>query len=785
MASKKRVKKDGKTSFKKYIFWFWGLFAGGIALVALLFLLAGWGAFGKMPTFEQLENPEINVATEVFSSDGKTIGKYYNENRTPVKYEDLPKNLVNALVATEDERYYDHSGIDARGTLRAFAYLGSNGGASTITQQLAKLLFHDGGSQNIFERSIQKIKEWVIAVRLERQYTKKEIITMYLNEYDFLYQADGVRSASRIYFDKEPSELKTEEAATLVAMLKNPIYYNPIKKQFKDNSRRRRNIVLMQMERNGFLSETARDTLQKLPIKTEYTPEGHNEGLATYFRAYLRGFLKNWIAENPKQDGSHFNLYRDGLKIYTSIDSRMQQYAEKAVTKHMSNLQQEFARQNKKNSTAPFRGINKDERKKIMDKAIHNSPRWKGMARRDIDEDSILGSFEKEREMRVFAWDSSNGNEVDTTMTPRDSILYYKSFLNTGMMSMNPHTGEVKAWVGGIDFKHFKYEHVKQARRQVGSTFKPFVYATAIDQLHLSPCYKLSNTLHTIPAGEHGVTKDWTPRNAGNRYGGMVTLKAGLARSLNTITSRVIDKTGPEPVIDLLGKLGVNTENIDPVAAIALGTVDLSVFEMVSAYSTFANKGVYIKPVMVKRIEDKNGTVLYQHIPQSRDVMSAEAAYVTIKLMEGVTQGGSGVRLRTNNKWTADQLHYKRAVTGYPYAFKNPIAGKTGTTQNQSDGWFMGMVPNLATGIWVGGEERSIHFPTITYGQGATMALPIWGMYMKDLYKDKKLKISDGKFEKPENLSIRVDCDEDATNEGDQGEVNKDQNSAVDQLEMS
>lgn len=787
MAKKNAVNKKKKRSFKKYILWFWGIFAGGLLLVVLLFLMAGWGVFGEMPSFEQLENPEINVATEVFSSDAKTIGKYYNENRTPVKYEDLPENMVNALVATEDERYYDHSGIDAHGTLRAIAYLGANGGASTITQQLAKQLFHNGGSQNILERAIQKIKEWVIAVRLERQYTKKEILTMYLNEYDFLYQADGVRSASRIYFGKEPIDLKTEEAATLVAMLKNPIVYNPLKDQFKENALHRRNIVLSQMEKNGFLTETKRDSLQELPITTDYTPEGHNEGLATYFRAYLRGFLKKWIADNPKADGSHYNLYRDGLRIYTSIDSRMQKYAEQSVTDHLSHLQKEFNRQNENNSTAPFRGISKAERKKIMEKAIHNSPRWKNMTRRDVSEDSILASFEEEQRMRVFAWDSENNNEKDTVMTPRDSVLYYKSFLNTGMLSMNPQTGEVKAWVGGIDFKHFKYEHVKQARRQVGSTFKPFVYATAIDQLHLSPCYKLSNTLHTIPAGEHGVTEDWTPHNAGNKYGGMVTLKQGLARSLNTITSRVIDKTGPEPVIDLLDKLGVDTENIDPVAAIALGSVDLSVFELVSAYSTFANKGVHVKPVMVKRIEDKNGTVLYQHTPESRDVMSSEAAYVTIKLMEGVTEGGSGVRLKTNSSYAAKLPHYKRAVTGYPYAFKNDIAGKTGTTQNQSDGWFMGMVPNLATGVWVGGEERSIHFPTITYGQGATMALPIWGMYMKKLYADEKIKVSDGAFEKPEHLSIRVDCDEEAQDKSDE-EIEKEQeqkDEAADQLEIS
>ncbi|MAN28638.1 MULTISPECIES: penicillin-binding protein 1A [Mesonia] len=748
MTSKKST---NKTSFKKFILWFWGLFLGGVLIVILLFLMAGWGVFGKMPTFEELENPETNLATEVFSSDGKTLGKYYNENRTPVKYEDLPNNLVNALVATEDERYYDHSGVDARGTLRAVAYLGSKGGASTITQQLSKLLF-SSTPDNKIERVFQKIKEWVIAVRLERQYTKQEIITMYFNKYDFLYQAVGVRSASRIYFGKEPKDLKTEEAAVLVAMLKNPIYFNPAKEKFKDNSLARRNQVLKQMEKNGYLTTEEKDSLQKLPLKINFSPEGHDEGVATYFRAYLQGFLKDWIEKNPKPDGEKYNIYRDGLKVYTSIDSRMQKYAEEAVKEHMKNLQAEFDSQNKKNKIAPFRGIGEKDIQKIVDRAMRNSDRWREMKEKGIDEDKILASFDKKAEMRIFSWE--NEQDIDTLMTPRDSILYYKSFLNAGMMSMEPQTGEVKAWVGGINFKHFKYEHVKQARRQVGSTFKPFVYATAIDQLHLSPCYKLPNTIHTIPAGKHGVTQDWSPRNSGGEYGGMVTLKNALARSLNTVTSRVIDKVGPEPVIDLLSKLGVNTENIQPVAAIALGTVDLSVFEMVSAYSTFANKGVYVKPVIVNRIEDKNGTVLYQHVPESRDVMSEEAAYVTINLMEGVTQGGSGTRLRTT--WSPP--YYKNVVTGHPYEFKNAIAGKTGTTQNQSDGWFMGIVPNLVTGVWVGGEDRAVHFPSIRYGQGATMALPIWGLYMKKVYADKDLGISKEEFERPENLSIEVDC---------------------------
>ncbi len=746
----KKTKKPAHSN-RKYIIGFWTLFVIGLLAAVLIFLLAGWGAFGKMPSFDELENPETNLATEIFSSDGKTLGKYYSENRTPIKYEDLPEHLVQALVATEDERFYQHAGIDAKGTVRAAVFLGTRGGASTITQQLAKQLFTADVAQNDLQRVFQKVKEWVISTRLERQYTKEEIITMYFNKYDFVYQAVGIRSASKIYFDKEPRELKIEESAVLVGMLKNSALYNPMRRPELVKSRR--NQVFEQMNRNGFISETEMDSLQKLPMKIDFTPEGHDEGMATYFRAYLQGFMKNWIEENPKPDGTEYSLYRDGLKIYTSIDSRMQKYAEEAVTRHISNLQKEFDRQNEKNSTAPFRDIDDSQIETSIQNAMRVSARWKKMKAQGKSEEEIKKSFEKDAEMRVFSW---NGT-IDTVMTPRDSILYYKSFLQAGMMSMVPQTGEVKAWVGGIDFKHFKYEHVKQGKRQVGSTFKPFVYATAIDQLKFSPCDTLPRSKFTIEAGKHGNMNDWSPGNSDNEYDGMYTLKKALANSVNTITARLIDKTGPEPVIDLIGKLGIDTKNIPAVPSIALGTPDISLFEMVSAYSTFANQGVYIKPVMVNRIEDKNGTVLYQNVPETRDVLSKEAAYVTVNLLEGVTQGGSGTRLR--GTWAKGRIDYERAVTGYPYDFKNPIAGKTGTTQNQSDGWFMGMVPDLVTGVWVGAEDRAVHFPTITYGQGATMALPIWGMYMKDVYADPELEVSKEEFEKPENLSIAVDCD--------------------------
>ncbi|MFD2698028.1 penicillin-binding protein 1A [Mesonia sediminis] len=760
----KKTKKEHKQSgFIKYIIGFWLLFLTGLLAVVMFFLLASWDVFGEMPSFEQLENPETNLATEVFSSDGKTLGKYYNENRTPIKFEDLSENLVQALIATEDERYYNHSGIDARGTARALLYMGSKGGASTLSQQLAKQLFHGEGAKDILGRVTQKVKEWIIAVRLERSYTKEEILAMYFNIYDFNNNAVGVRSASRIYFGgKEPHELKVEEAAVLAGMFKNSSLYNP--RRNPEGVTNRRNVVLKQMAKVGYISEEEKDSLQKLPLKINYQPESHQSGLATYFRMFLREFLKDWAKENPKEDGSTYNIYRDGLKVYTSIDAKMQAYAEEAVQEHMKNLQTEFDRQNQKNKTKPFRGISQESIDNIINRAIKNSSRYKHMLKNGASEKEIMASFNEKTEMSVFTWNNPR-QEKDTIMTPLDSIYYYKSFLNTGMMSMEPQTGEVKAWVGGINFRHFKYEHVKQARRQVGSTFKPFVYATAIDQLQLSPCYELPNTLHTIPAGSHGVTDSWTPKNSSGKYGGMVNLKQALANSLNTITARLIDKIGPEPVIDLLDKLGVDTSNIDPVAAIALGSVDLSVFEMVSAYSTFANKGVYVKPVIVTRIEDKNGTILYQHVPETRDVMSEEAAYVTINLMEGVTRGGSGTRLRTSG-WTPE--YYKKVVTGHPYKLTNPIAGKTGTTQNQSDGWFMGVVPNLTTGVWVGGEDRSVHFSSITYGQGATMALPIWGSYMKKIYNDPELDVSKGDFEKPENLSIEVDCDNYKNSEEDQ-----------------
>ncbi len=761
MATKKTGgKKKAKNDLARHVRTFWKLFAGFLLFILLVFLLASWGAFGRLPDETSLENPEKNLATEIISSDGKTLGKFYKENRTPVQYDSLPDHLVNALIATEDARFYGHSGIDLRGAVRAVAFLGSRGGASTISQQLAKLFFTEQVSRNKFQRGMQKIKEWIIATRLERRYTKEEIITMYFNEYDFVNQAVGIESAAHIYFDKPPSELTTAEAATLVGMFKNASLYNPVRNPVGVTNRR--NVVLSQMEKYGYLSKQVRDSLQALPLNIKFTPQGHDEGSATYFREYARHFMEDWIKENPKSDGSRYNIYEDGLKVYVTLDSKMQQYAEEAVREHMARLQKVFDEQDENNKNAPFRDINEKEIQSIMNSAMRKSDRWRKMKRQGKEEEEIIKSFHEKVPMRVFSWKG----DIDTIMTPMDSIRYHKSFLQASMMSMTPQTGEVKAWVGGIDYKHYKYDMVKKGRRQTGSTFKPFVYATAIDQMHMSPCDTLPNTLYTIPAGRHHLIKPWTPKNSGNTYGGMVTLKNALANSINTITARLIDRVGPEPVINLISKMGVDTKDVPAVPSIALGTPDISVYEMVGAYSTFANEGVYVEPIMIQRIEDKNGTVLYQNVPKTKDVISKETAYVTVSLMEGVTQYGTGTRLRGN--WATGSPVYKKAITGYPYDFKNPIAGKTGTTQNNSDGWFMGMVPNLVTGVWVGGDDRAIHFRSITYGQGATMALPIWGLYMKKCYADDDLNVSTDNFKRPEHLSIQTDCSqwrEDNSNE--------------------
>ena len=757
MATKKKKttkkKKKGGNPFKATLRLFWAVFAFGILSVITLFSSAALGLLGQMPELKQLENPKTNLATQILSSDGVVLGKFYfNDNRTPIAFDALPKNLVNALIATEDERFFSHSGIDLKGTLRALAYMGKKGGASTISQQLARQLFVGVRSRNKVEAVLQKFKEWVLAVQLERRYTKKEIIAMYLNIYDFGYSADGVQSAAKIYFNTTPKALSIEQSATLVGMLKNSSLFNPLRRP--ERVEKRRNVVLNQMKRNRFISESELDSLMQIPLEIDYTPDSHREGLATYFRAYLQQFMRKWTKNNPKPDETNYDIFRDGLRIYTTIDSRLQQIGETAVNAHMANLQEEFFLQNtpKANPTAPFLDLREGEIDTLLQNKARRSERWRKMRASGKDEDAIWASFQKPVEMEVFSWKGDR----DTLMSPLDSIRYYKHFLRASMMSMNPLTGHVKAWVGGFNYKHFQYDQVYQGRRQIGSTFKPFLYATAIDQLRLSPCDILPDALFCIEPMKHGNVDAWCPKNSGDKYGRMRTLKNALANSVNTVSARLMDRVGPRPVINLARKMGI-TSYLPAVPSIALGTPDISLLEMVGAYSAFANKGIYVKPIMISRIEDKNGTVLFEVVPETRDVLSQESAYITIDLLKGVTEAGSGIRLRHQG---ADEHNYayKNVVTGYPYQFENPIAGKTGTTQNQSDGWFMGMVPNLVTGVWVGGEDRAVHFKDIAFGQGATMALPIWAMYMRDAYAIPELGISMEDFEAPEILTIPIDC---------------------------
>ena len=747
--------KKHKVSYKKHVWILWGLFLLSITGVFILFGGAAFGLYGPMPDLQQLENPRTNLASQIISSDGNILGKYYfDENRTPIGFDEIPVNMIEALIATEDERFYEHSGIDWLGTLRAFAFLGKRGGASTISQQLARQIFVGVRSRNLIKTILQKAQEYVIAVQLEKRYTKKEILSMYLNKYDFGYQADGIRSAAKIFFNKTPGELKIEESATLVGMLKNSSYFNPIRRPELVKSRR--NIVFQQLLRNQLISKKDKDSLDQIPLVVNYTPESHREGLATYFRAYLKEFMDGWINENLKSDGTKHNLYRDGLRIFTTIDSRMQKFAEDAVSGHMKNLQKEFFSQNTKelNPTAPFLDLREGEIDTLLERAAYRSERWRKMKLSGLVKEEILASFKKKVPMRVFSWKG----EIDTIMTPMDSIRYYKYFLRASLMSMEPQTGHVKAWVGGYNYKHFQYDQVKQGRRQIGSTFKPFLYATAIDQLKLSPCDSLPDALFCIEPMKHGNIDAWCPKNSGNKYGKTRTLKNALANSVNTVSARLMDLVGPLPVINLARKMGISSY-LPAVPSIALGTPDISLFEMVGAYSTFVNQGIYVKPIMITRIEDKNGRALYEVMAETQDVLSEEAAYVTVNLMQGVTTEGSGARLRHAGLEKTNYI-YEKVVTGYPYIFENSIAGKTGTTQNQSDGWFMGMVPNLSTGVWVGGEDRAIHFETIGYGQGATMALPIWGNYMRTLYENPEFGISQEDFIAPENLSISVDCEE-------------------------
>jgi penicillin-binding protein 1A len=735
--NKKKAEPEKKKSpIRKWLRFLWLGFTAGVFLVIILFFAISSGWLGFMPTFEELENPKSNLASEIYSADQVLLGKYFIENRSNASYDELSPNLVHALIATEDARFYEHSGVDLKALVRAVAKLGKDGGGSTVTQQLAKNLF-PREDLNTIETIFRKMKEWVIAVKLEYNYTKEEILAMYLNTVTFGHNSFGIKTASKTYFNKAPGELNLEEAAVLVGMLKAPSYYNPVRNN--ERSQHRRNVVLNQMEKYGYIDEASCDSVKALPLDiSHFMRQDHNQGYATYFREYLRSEMKEWCATHYKPDGEPYNLYKDGLKIYTTINSKMQQYAEEAVYEHLAkDLQPTFFDHwsNKKRfPNAPFYRLNAKQREQIMTQAMKRSDRYYWLKKKDISMDSIKKNFNTPVEMTVFSW---NG-PIDTLLSPMDSILYYKYFLQTGMMAIEPQTGYVRAYVGGINYRYFKYDHVTAARRQVGSTFKPFVYASAFQELGFSPCTEAPNIPVTfdMPPGQ----PDYTPKNSdAKREGEMVSLKWALANSVNYISAYLMKRVKPGKVIELARKMGVKSE-IEPVPAICLGTPSLSVEEMVGATATYANKGIYNKPVYITRIEDKNGNVIESFQPIFNEAMNEKTAYLMISLMKGVVEFGTGIRLR------------------YRYKYNNPIAGKTGTTDNNSDGWFMGLTPDLVTGVWVGAEDRSVHFRSTYYGQGANMALPIWALFMKKVYEDKDLDLYKGDFEKPENLDVELDC---------------------------
>ncbi len=711
--------------FRKYILVFWTLAALPIVILFFVLFLAAKGYIGEeLPTFDELENPRSNLASEIISADQVILGKYFFQNRTNIHYYELSPVLLNALKATEDIRFDSHSGVDLRGLVRVILRAGSAGGGSTITQQLAKKLFHEVPDSK-FKRIIQKLQEWIISIRLERRYTKEEIIAMYLNIVDFSSNAYGIKSAAQTYFAKTPAQLNIQEAALLVGMLKAPTRYNPVRNN--KNSIERRNVVLSQMMKYDFIKKNEFDSIKAIPIKLKYQVEDHNYGLATYFREELKGEMLQWCKEHINNStGLPYNLYTDGLRIFTSINSKMQRYAEEAMSEHLKVLQKKFNDHWK--SQDPW-----DGHKEILTDAMKHTERYITMKANKATDKEIEKAFNKKEKTTVFSW----RGDIDTLLSPMDSIRYFKKILQCGFMSMEPKTGLVRAWVGGTDYKYFKYDHVKEGKRQVGSTFKPFLYTLAMQEGY-SPCYKIPNVRVTfdLPSGEQ-----WSPENSDASYGGMLTLKQGLAESVNCISAYLMKQFGPQAMIEIVRKMGI-TSPIIPVPAICLGTPDVSVFEMVGAYSSFANKGVWTQPIYLTRIEDKNGNVLQDFVPRKVEAISEETAFLMLKLMEGVVQFGTGARLRGEYK--------------IPYA----IAGKTGTTQNQSDGWFMGITPDLVSGCWVGCEDRIVHFRTLELGQGARTAMPIWALYMKKLYGDISLNISRGNFVAPdEPLNVELDCD--------------------------
>jgi len=726
------------------------IFSPFIGLFSIIYLTS-IGVFGSLPTFEQLENPKNNLATEIIAEDGVLLGKYFFENRSTATYYELPTNLINALISTEDIRYKSHSGIDVRSLARAVIGLifgeESSGGASTITQQLAKMLFTEKPSTGI-ERVMQKFKEWVIAIRLEKQYTKDEILTMYLNRFDWVNNAVGIKSAAQVYFNKKPEDLITEESAMLVGMLKNPALYNPNRRI--ELTKERRNVVLYQMCKYKFISDSLYSKLKEEPIRLDFKRASHNEGLAPYFREYLRSELKKWCALHLKPDGTPYNLYTDGLKIHTTINSRMQAFAEQGLKKHIELLQTDFYKHWEGYSKAPFpKDFEWDQIDEIIDQGMRRSERYRKLKNVGKSEKEIEEIFKIKVPMTIFSWDG----EIDTVLSPRDSIKYNKFFIHSGMMSMDPKSGYVKAYVGGINHRYFKYDHVKIGKRQVGSTFKPFLYSLAMQEGY-SPCYEVPNVPVVFDKEKWGLPeKDWIPQNSDDKYEGqLLSLKFGMANSINTVTAYIMKQFGPHAVVDLAKKIGIKSK-ILAVPSLCLGTFDLSVYEMVGAYSTFVNRGVWTEPIFIRKIVDKHGVILEEFNPKTTEAMSSQTANLMVRMLQGVVDGvynknegktmGTGVRLR------------------FKYQFKNDIGGKTGTTQNNSDGWFIGITPNLVTGVWSGCEDRSIRFRDTHYGQGANMALPIFAEYMQSVYADSlETGIYPIQFNIPKSIDVQMDCGE-------------------------
>lgn len=734
--NKPKQKKEKKKSLYKVL---WKIFALTWIAVILFFVMLSYGWFGFMPSFEELENPKSNLATEVYSSDGEILGFIGIENRSNVYFSDLSPNLVNALIATEDVRFYEHSGIDFRSLFRVLGktIIGgdrSSGGGSTITQQLAKNLFPRERKSKL-GLYLSKFKEWVVSVKLEHNYSKTEILAMYLNTVDFGSNSFGIKTAAKTFFDKTPSNLSIEEAATLVGLLKAPTTYSPILNP--ENSKHRRNVVMSQMVKAGFLTQEEYDKKKDKPIDMrKYSPQTHNEGIATYLREYVRTYMKDWCKKHKKPDGEYYDVHKDGLRVYTTIDSRMQRYAEAAVAEHLGkSLQPAFFKEMKGRKDAPFVNISQDQIDTYMKQAMKQSDRYHNLKAQGLSEKEIRKAFDEKVKMRVFTWRGTR----DTVMSPWDSLRYYKSFLHTGLMSVEPGTGHVKAYVGGINYRHFKYDNVTQGRRQVGSTFKPFVYTMAMQDGNLTPCSEVPNSEVCF---ENADGTDWCPKNSTDKHEDeMVTLKWALANSVNYVSAYLMKQGSPEVVIELARRMGIKSP-IDPVPAICLGTPDISVYEMAGAMATYANKGEYVEPIIISRIEDNKGMVLDHFVPKRNEAIDEQTAYMMIELMKGVVSSGTGVRLR------------------YKYGLNYPIAGKTGTTQNNSDGWFIGITPRLATAVWVGGEIRSIHFRSMAQGQGANAALPIWALYMKEVYNDKSINFYRGDFDKPSvPLEIELDCD--------------------------